>query len=86
MCWEMVIKNCAPLTNIMSAHRTIMIYFNFMKVGKEETFYGSTSGGVFLHILPCIDYMFGPRIYSVTLTYSLVMGAVIQLVIVNHLQ
>ena len=74
MCREMVIKNCTPLTNIMSAHRITVTYFNLMKVGKEETFGGSTADGVFLDVLPCSDWMLGPRISSDALTRSLVMG------------
>ena len=66
MCWEMVIKNCTPLTNIMSAHRVIMIYFDLMKVGKEEKFGGLTADGAFLGVLPCSDWMLGPRICSAT--------------------
>ena len=72
-------KNCAPLTNIMSAHSITMTYFNLMKVGKEETFGGSTADGVFLDVLPCSDWMYGPRISSATLTYSLVMGKLFSL-------
>ena len=71
---EMVINNCALLTNIMSAHNITMIYFNLMKVGKEETFGGPTSDGVFLDVLPCSDWMLGPRISSSVLTFSLFMG------------
>ena len=74
MCREMVIKNCTPLINIMSAHRIIVTYFNLMKVVKEETFGGSTAYGVFLDVLPCSNWMLGPRISSATLTCSLVMG------------
>ena len=74
MCWEMAIKNCAPLTHIMSAHRITMIYFNFMKVVKTEHFGGSTADGVFLDVLPCNDWMYGPRISYATLKCSLVMG------------
>ena len=74
MCWEMVIKNCTPLTNIMSAHRIIVTYFNLMKVVKEETFGGSTANDVFLDVLTCSDWMLGPRISSDTLTCSLVIG------------
>ena len=66
-------KNVAPLTNIMSAHRITMEYFNLMKFGKEETFGGPTADGVFLGVLPCSDWMLGPRISYATLTYSLVM-------------
>ena len=66
-------KNCAPLTNIMSAHSITMTYFNLMKVGKEETFGVSIDDGVFLGVLPCSYWMLGTRISSVTLTCSLVM-------------
>ena len=67
-------KNCTPLTKIMSAHRITMTYFNLMKVGKEETFGGSTADDVFLDFLPCIYWMLGERMSSATLTCSLIMG------------
>ena len=70
MCWEMVIK----IANIISAHRIIMIYFNLMKVGKEENFSGSIADVVFLGVLPCSDWMLDPRISYATFTYSLVIG------------
>ena len=74
MCQEMVIRNCAPLTNMMSAHRITMNYFNLMKVGKEETFGGSTAAGVFLGVFTWNDWMLGPRVSYATLTCSLDMG------------
>ena len=67
-------KNCTPLTKIMSAHIITMTYFNFIKVGKEDTFGVSTDDDVLLGVLPCIDWKLGPRISSVTLKCSLVMG------------
>ena len=74
MCWDMVIKNCTPLTKTMSAHRFTMIYLDLIKVGKEDNFCGLTADGVFLCVLPCSDWMLGPRISSATLTSYLVMG------------
>ena len=75
MCREMVIKNCTPLTNIMSAHMITVTYFNLMKVGKEETFGGSTADGVFLDVLPFSDWMLGPRISSAPLHVPLLWGS-----------
>ena len=37
-----------------------------MKVGKEENFGGLTADGAFLGVLPCSDWMLGPRICSAT--------------------
>ena len=75
MCREMIIKNCAPLTIIMSAHRITITYSNLMKVGKEGTFGVSTDDGVFLGVLTCIDWMLGPMISSATLTFTLLWGS-----------
>ena len=74
MCLEMVIKNCTLSTNIMSEHRITVIYFNLMKVGKEDIFCGLAADGVFLGVLPCSDWMLGPKISYAALTYYLVMG------------
>ena len=70
----MVIKNGTLLIDIISSHRVIIIYFDLMKVGKEENFGGLTADGVFLSVLPCSYWILGPRIYYSTLTSSLVMG------------
>ena len=61
---EDVHKNRFPLTNIMSEHRVLMIYFNLLEIGKYYTYGGSKSDGVFLGVLPCSDWMLGPYLFT----------------------